>query len=414
MYNQGLENNSRDQNRLVVVLTGFFLLKTVIGTSIPPLPKISSTVTVAFSLILLFALTSHNVRINSCHLCVGLIYLATQIPIALVLPTWTQALSMGKTILFLWLGYLTFFVFTSSFSLKESDICKIFRSYVVLITIFCGLNVYLNGLEMVHFLTGRVVSNKISFASIFSNRNSFGFYLYFAFAQALHLYRSSKRKKYLAALFLISTNLAFTLSRASILSTLAFSVIFNFIRSKRNRFLHLFIGLFGFGVAVLIMNTIPIFENLWNSIVRGGSSGRIDLWIYGTNLISKRPLLGYGYGSSSGLLEIGEFSLKSFHNAYINILVDGGIVFLMMYIGIIVYLILIGLKILKKDRLAGTTFVSLTLSYCIYSLFESNILFSASPSASVATVTLSALPILYCGEIATCKDNFIFAKYNRR
>ncbi len=111
-----------------------------------------------------------------------------------------------------------------------------------------------------------------------------------------------------------------------------------FLLRKRTSYAALFIGLL-LGVAFFIP---PIYERLASSLNHFFiAGGRSEIWGIGYELSLKYPL-GIGFDNSGALrdfsLEIPK-NLKHFHSNFLNILVEGGLLSLYLYLGFIISLI---------------------------------------------------------------------------
>ena len=79
------------------------------------------------------------------------------------------------------------------------------------------------------------------------------------------------------------------------------------------------------------------------------SSGRTELWAIGMMLIENKPFLGYGIGVSGGPMNLfsyyfHEYPGGHFHNSYITIAVEAGLVSLLAFLIIMAYVILLGFR----------------------------------------------------------------------
>ncbi len=63
--------------------------------------------------------------------------------------------------------------------------------------------------------------------------------------------------------------------------------------------------------------------------------GRLPLWHEAINLVAQRPLLGYGLTAARGLF-LGSFGLGGGHNAFINVVTDGGLIGSVCWLSLIV------------------------------------------------------------------------------
>lgn len=113
-----------------------------------------------------------------------------------------------------------------------------------------------------------------------------------------------------------------------------------------------------FNIEILYDSIGYRFEGLINGLTGQGtvdasSKGRLMFIEYGMYLFKLRPLLGYGIATFAHLygqtVEVGEYVAYS-HNNYIELLVSGGLVGLILYYWIYLYLIFRLIKIIKKTK----------------------------------------------------------------
>src|SRR5690606_27164251 len=108
--------------------------------------------------------------------------------------------------------------------------------------------------------------------------------------------------------------------------------------------------------------------------LRGFSVGsRLALINIATNLIT---FSGYGYGISAYLLRIYKFPwFNSWHNGFLGILIEGGIIWLIIGILTFIFTIKDGLYIKKHgEKLIGVVAISTTLAWAFTQLFEFQLL----------------------------------------
>ena len=105
----------------------------------------------------------------------------------------------------------------------------------------------------------------------------------------------------------------------------------------------------------LTINNLSLFGQAFyrinNTFISLSTAIRLDLFFKGISLFSVSPVLGHGIGSSSSLL----FSKSYFHNNYIQLLVEVGVLGFIFYYSWLLYIIR-QLWILKADKLASLLF----------------------------------------------------------
>ena len=105
-------------------------------------------------------------------------------------------------------------------------------------------------------------------------------------------------------------------------------------------------------------------EHLLNE--SGGGTGRTDIWTVGWRMVEANPVVGIGsgnYSSSSvhyllqpGVIRRDDFIVdtpKVAHNTYLQVLAELGVVGLVLFLAILVYVVLSGLKAVRRFAEAG-------------------------------------------------------------
>ena len=87
----------------------------------------------------------------------------------------------------------------------------------------------------------------------------------------------------------------------------------------------------------------------------GPLSGREEVWRIGADLFQERPLLGYGIGTSKGLLEANGWRLmrfqgSNFHSSYIMLLVETGLVGFFTFMAAMIATVARGISDAKRTR----------------------------------------------------------------
>lgn len=100
------------------------------------------------------------------------------------------------------------------------------------------------------------------------------------------------------------------------------------------------------GAVVVFWTTILAFLTRGDDAERIGTlSGRTELWSLAWDAFLERPLFGYGFGASRGMF-YDDVGLGGAHNAYVNVIVDVGLV------GLAWWLFIIGALVVSLRRLA--------------------------------------------------------------
>lgn len=138
-----------------------------------------------------------------------------------------------------------------------------------------------------------------------------------------------------AVLVLAAGALVFSLSRTSLLATIiAVAVVYRYhVFRRRNFFYALVLGVLGlvalmaaavvFDLEAAIQARIGMVSKSGDADELFSATGRTQIWAYALNLISERPLTGYGAATTK--IHLAEYSLHA-HNLVINIAFSTGVI----------------------------------------------------------------------------------------
>jgi O-antigen ligase len=301
---------------------------------------------------------------------------------------------------------ILFLVLLGKERLSLLDVRK-FNVYIISFAVFCS--VY-NLISNYAFIANEWLNVADPYESVLSsfylNRNTFGFLLSFAIAAViLNLITESPKKNrllYISTLLLLMTNLILTLSRGAILMTIIFFIIFTILRKG-------VAGIFK-AVVVLAILAFAVFSLLGSDFVNvnlirkeTGTTGRDALQSYGVEYFQANNLLtGSGVGIAGSAL-FSDYGYSSFHSAYVTVLVDGGILYMITYIFILLVAFSNMKKIHRKNTEYGSFFMALFIAYVAYGFFEANILFRFDPNSILATFYLFLLPLYLANYLTETK-----------
>lgn len=277
-----------------------------------------------------------------------------------------------------------------------------FRRFMFLISIL-GLvaslyNMIINFKEILNILN---INNayEMNFTSFYLNRNSFAQLLLFSIIANSFLYDKTQRKYKLVFFLIYLINIFVTLSRTVLACVIIFLIISSVIYDKRNIIkISIAISLFMIGLIILITIKPEIKNFIIDMVIRkeAGTSGRTDLWSVGIHILNNTNwIFGIGYISSRDIINSMGFNLNEFHSFYIETLVGGGIIDLLLHFIILIYIIKRVTIIYKNDKKIGALYFSAFISLFIYSLFESASIFTMGYVGTVCTIFIITIPLLY-------------------
>lgn len=296
-------------------------------------------------------------------------------------------------------SWFCFWAVCARIRLGTHYIDKLYRLLIGLVLIAVVYNLVKNNglLADIFLLRLNVSIIKTTFIAFFGNSNNFGFYLYVAFCLLFFLQKKKPSTIQLIAIVLVALSLLFTLSRTAIMSVVLFAAMFVLLENRNRRTVIIFSVLLVIVLFLLISPLLPQNTIINEYLLRSdGSLGERGLiWKYGWQQFMKRPILGYGFGNSD-IFYIGRWNeTLPWHNGYLDVLLSGGILYLILYITSLVKLGKKYATIRKYDQRSGNLYISLLISFMLYSVFENVTLYGIYPLSCVITVLLVAIPLMH-------------------
>ena len=292
--------------------------------------------------------------------------------------------------------YLYANVLINNLEIDNKKIIKFLDTILYFAMFLCIYNIIVNYKYM---LSLNALNNKyIHISSLFSHRNSFGQFLFIVFIINTLLYDKTKNKRYIYFGIMFAINLFYTFSRTSICTVAIFFIILYFTKcnTKKELLTKILICIVLILVFMLIISNESIVDFLEYYVLRieDGTSGRDTLWKMAFNMLNGgRIFLGYGLGSSVNLLA--EYSLTNTHNSYIEMLISGGLIYL---ISMLIYLIILTRRYYinwKKGDKSSRIFFAAMIAFAIYMLFEKILLFGTGYAPTIITLILVVIPHFY-------------------
>ena len=260
-----------------------------------------------------------------------------------------------------------------------SSICNIYIVYLIINTIF--MLIYPDGMIVTRLYT----TNKQAFRDVgfhfIGFKNYFGFY-FLPLLAVVFFDKYYSGRKHIILQMLIVVDVFLAKSSTSIIAVTIFYIIlilgkfisrikkdnkYNFIRNPiifvSYIFLFILIVIFnsGFGLRTIV-------SNLFNKA--SSFTGRTTIWGLAIAKVLKNPILGYG--KSDVIYMNGNYWYA--HNGILDLLIQGGIVLIVLYIGVI-FICYKPVENLKEQSLYKIT-IAITAMYCVLMLVESVVNYS--------------------------------------
>ena len=283
-----------------------------------------------------------------------------------------------------------------NYKISKKGLETFMRSLLIMGMIACIYNMILNFNGIINIAS---ISNSyvVNFKSFFTNRNSFGQFLFFCLIANTYLYIAKKSNIYVLSSIIIALNLFVTLSRTVVASACIFLIIFILIYFRKRIWIKITI------MMSVVMLFIAIFINQkLNNFIFGiflreenGTSGRSAIWQTGIEILNQTSW-SFGIGYMTGTSLIADLGFPNqFHNFFIETLVGGGIVDIILHFIIFIFIIRKIMIIIKNDELIGSIFISAYAGLVFYGFFESASFFSMGYVDTLFRVFFITIPLLY-------------------
>lgn len=290
---------------------------------------------------------------------------------------------------------------SNSIELKKNHVelmMKVFVSLGVIAVVYAMINQFVPSRFFLQLLGGDAYLSW-GYRSLFGQRNIYAIYCVLCTFGATYLYLSKKQRWYLVYILLFGIQVFLTNSRASIVAYVMFiSLVFMLSRKSR--------------VAVMICITAAVLSlvyafNISDKIIgiflhktsTGDDSAtlRIFMWKDMLAFLSQKNALVFGFGSNSaGDYLMPLYGVGSAHNAYMDALFNGGIV----YLSIIFYTLYVSYKRVAHnfDSAYRITMIAALVSYAIHGVFEaSGSILESTYFSHIFGILLLLIPLHYKG-----------------
>lgn len=215
-----------------------------------------------------------------------------------------------------------------------------------------------------------------NYVSFFTQRNIFATLCFIGVICSLYLYESGQLKRYVLLGILYLFNIFITDSQTSLYSTLFFIAIFMFFKSRHKIFLFFSVLIGGVGILMSFSASglMSVFSGHMTSYGVDSGTLRFRMWMQGFEQLTEHKswLLGLGEGANNCFLR-SIYSYGSFHNAYVDILFQGGLIRITCYLYVA---IVCWSKIRKvKNKAYRNVMMAAYLAFALYSCFEASAMF---------------------------------------
>lgn len=294
------------------------------------------------------------------------------------------------------LSIITFTIICTykAFYLTEEGLTN-FMKKILLFVIFASIFNLLINLDLLFYGTSSFF-NKKQFASFFGNRNTFGMLLTVGIISNIFLLFKEKKIIYLPVFLLLYWNVILTDSTNSLLTSIIFLIIFSMLIFRKKLIKK--ISFYFLGIAlILFLYYKGFFDGVLSFIQEDDLtefSGRPEIWQAGLNTFIDNPLFGVGIGKSEHILSSSGLEVNQFHNEFIEILVSGGIILLIIYLVLGLFLFIKLIELYSINKLIGSTFLAAFFSLVFSMFFESYGFFGIGFYSGIISIFYLFIPLI--------------------
>ena len=258
-----------------------------------------------------------------------------------------------QVIIWLAVMYAAVFVY-NRFRLNKESYRWVGKIYLIIILLFCFIDLFLEGNLLIDIFNG---TNSSGLMFLMGNQNIWSLLIFGGFLTTILLsYKRFRWYYYAAMVYLYVHNLLTSCATTTYLTTglLIIYTIFEIVcrfrnnRHSRIKYLLTYLGVIlsvTLTFTVLVLVKVPLFVNLWkfldNSLFHKEFStmtGRVGIWAKIFDLMKGNPLdfiFGLGHKTANKILVEYSTTIRTAHNAIMEMFLRYGLIGACIYIGIL-------------------------------------------------------------------------------
>ena len=305
---------------------------------------------------------------------------------------------MASLQVFIWLSVIYALVFVyNRFRLNKESYRWVGKIYLIIVLLFCFVDLFLEGNQIAAIFNGTYGGG--GFAFLMGNANIWSLLIFAGFLTAVLLsYKKFNWFYYIAMTYLLVHNLLTTCTTTTYLCIgvfFAYSLyeILSHYRQNKRFTLKYLIMFFSTVVAtgllffILIITRVPAFTNLWVFIEETlfnknflTVTGRTTIWTKVFDLLKANPLdfiFGLGHKTANKILVEYTTSIRTAHNAVMEVFLRYGLLGAIIYVGILGLTVFCLIRhILKKNYRFAFIYGICFIAIFGHSMSESTTLFT--------------------------------------
>ncbi len=204
-------------------------------------------------------------------------------------------------------------------------------------------------------------------SSTFNNPNIFAEFMIMAFPFAVYYsfigINNTYRKICTGAIFSIAFGIAFSFSRSGYVALIL--IMLFYAVSKIRKYTMVITGV----LSAFLICQRPVVERFFSiPDIDTSTEKRLDIWSQGIKVITERPIFGHGAGVENiwNILKKQGIDIPHMHNIFIQILSEGGIIGLIIFIGIIWQILRTAFVLIEEESYAhivGITLIAFIIGF---------------------------------------------------
>lgn len=299
-----------------------------------------------------------------------------------------------------------FIIAINHFNVEKQQIQSLFKKMIILGVIASIYNIIKNGVDFTTILSLRS-SHSVSFSSFFPNRNQFGIFMLITILCNSYLISLKRTKSNTLIQILFIFNAIMTMSRNCIMGILvlyAFRIYFALKNRKTKKITKKQIVITIVILSVLIVSSIALLNNdkIFDTLNRlffrlenlKTGSGRFKVWNNSIHMcLNNNMITGVGRFRALQINQsVYNSSLESFHSVYFETFATYGIVGLVGFFCLVVYILK---KIFKnKDLNLKSLLITSMFMFLILSILETLARFSMGYVDTISLIMFFTIPII--------------------
>lgn len=289
-------------------------------------------------------------------------------------------------------NFFVFYILIENIIVSEKQIEKFMKVIVYISIISVIYSIIFDWNDILAIRTTSNV-NALNIHSFFANRNQYSGFLVCAIIANVYLMRKGYTKRNIIVVFFQIFGVLATYSRGALLSVVIFFIVIYLSSTKKKRKIITFMCILILCISIMLSTGVASYF-LGNYVrIDDLDSGRFDLWEIAFSISKENDFLGIGFYTGANIAMERGMTLTQFHSMYMDTLVDGGIlgVVLLMMIIISVYF-----KCRKgsRDKKYFNIYRASLISFLIYAATESMSLFALSYGDTLYTILYISIPLL--------------------